>query len=76
MLEDIEKMFELNQSSQSNTSCLREEATALLDKLGNTPYFGKIGSNQLAISKSMMDLFGYNSEEYIIECMKFQIPLF
>ena len=66
MLEDIEKMFELNQSSPSNSSCLREEATLLLNKLGTTPYIAKIGSNQLAVSKSMMELFGYSSEEYII----------
>jgi hypothetical protein len=61
LLEEIEHRLQFNKPYSTNTSTLSQEAAELFSKLGNTPFIAKIGTNQLAISKSLMDLFGYDS---------------
>lgn len=62
LLEDIEKRLEMQRPESEQPSILSAEADALLATLGKTPFIGKIGSDRLVISRSMMELFGYDTE--------------
>lgn len=42
------------------------EAIAIIDSLGSAPFISKISSNKLVVSKTMMEMFGYDSEDFII----------
>jgi hypothetical protein len=61
LLEDIERRLEMQRPSSEEPSTLEEEAEAVLAGLGKSPFIGKIGSDRLVISRSMMELFGYDT---------------
>lgn len=76
MLEEIERRIKFTMPESIRTSAHLAEAIAMIDSLGNAPFIGKISSNKLIISKTMMEMFGYDSEDFIIECLRYKTPLF
>lgn len=52
----------MSKPQSTSTESVTLKAMDYLETLGDTPYICKIASRKLVISKSMMEIFGYNTE--------------
>lgn len=76
MLEDLEDKLKELKGSEPNKYFMIEEYQDMLNKLGNTPFFCKLSNKKMIISKTLLELFGYKAEDFILECMNYKMPLF
>lgn len=76
MLEDLLKKMDIKAVKENSEISLTNQAYSMLDSLGQTAFVCKIFSEKIVISKSFLELQGYNSEEFIIESLKYKFPLF
>lgn len=60
MIEGIDRRIKFTTPESIRSGAHLVEVMEMLDSLGDAPFLSKISSNKLAISRSMIDMFGYD----------------
>ena len=66
MIEEIDRRIKFTMPESIRSCAHLVEAIAIIDSLGSAPFISKISSNKLVVSKTMMEMFGYDSEDFVI----------
>lgn len=76
MLDQLSQKLVLENIGQDSDISLTAQAYQLLDNLQGNPFICKIFSEKVVISKSLLELLGYDPEQFVLESMKYKFSVF